>query len=190
MAGFLLLVAGQALAVQNHLLIISGIAGDEEFRQQFADMSLSLYRSASDAGITKNNIIMLSAQPQARTPGAHQVSDRQTIHNTLMEINARAQPDDRIFVVLIGHGNPRGDSAVFNLPGPDLSAGELAEALEVFEDQALTIINTACQRAIYQGPDPGKSNNHYRDIKRPGIQRADFWRAIYFRVRKTRGGPG
>ena len=60
-----------------------------------------------------------------------------------MEINARAQPDDRIFVVLIGHGNSRGDSAVFNLPGPDISAGELAEALEVFEDQALTIINTA-----------------------------------------------
>ena len=142
-AGFLLLVGGQALALQNHLLIISGIAGDEEYRQQFSDMSLSLYQSASNAGLAKNNIVMLTAKPLAAAPVAHRVSDRQTIHRALVEINARARPDDRIIVVLIGHGNPRGDSAVFNLPGPDLSAGELAEALEVFEDQALIIINTA-----------------------------------------------
>ena len=143
MAGFLLLVSGQALAVQNHQLIISGIAGDEEYRQQFSEMSLSLYRSAGKVGIAINNILMLTAQPLAGVAGAHRVSDRQTIHKALAEINARARPDDRVFVVLIGHGNPRGDSAVFNLPGPDISAGELAEALEVFEDQALIIINTA-----------------------------------------------
>ena len=142
-SGLLLLVGGQALAVQNHLLVISGIAGEEEYRQQFSDMSLSLYRSASNAGISNDNIIMLSAQPQAGMSEAHRVSDRESIHRALMEINARARPDDRIFLVLIGHGNPRGDSAVFNLPGPDISAGELAEALEVFEDQTLTIINTA-----------------------------------------------
>jgi hypothetical protein len=143
MTGFLLLVAGQSHAVQNHLLIISGIAGEEEYRQQFVEMSLSLYRSASEAGITNNNIVMLTAQPVAGESEQHRVSDRQSIHKALMEINVRAQPDDRIFVVLIGHGNSRGDSAVFNLPGPDISAGELAEALEVFEDQALIIINTA-----------------------------------------------
>ena len=143
MAGFLLLVSGQALAVQNHLLIISGIAGDEEYRQQFSEMSLSLYRSAGKVGIEKDNIIMLTAQPLAGVPGAHRVSDRQTILEALAEINVGARPDDRVFVVLIGHGNPRGDSAVFNIPGPDISAGELAEALEVFEDQALIIINTA-----------------------------------------------
>lgn len=143
MTFFLLLVARQALAVQNHLLIISGIAGDEEYRQQFSEMSMSLYQSATNADITKNNIIMLTAQPLEGAPQGHRISNKQTIQQALMEIKTKAQPDDRIFVVLIGHGNPRGDSAVFNLPGPDLTAWELAEALKVFEDQALIIINTA-----------------------------------------------
>ena len=143
MAGFLLLVAQQALAVQHHLLIISGIGGDEEYRRQFSEMSLSLYQSATNADIAKNNIILLAAQPLEGAPEAHRISNKQTIHQALMEIKTKAQPDDRIFVVLIGHGNPRGDSAVFNLPGPDLTAWELAEALKVFEDQALIIINTA-----------------------------------------------
>jgi len=143
MAGLLLLFSGQVLALQNHLLIISGIAGDEEFRQQFSDMSLSLYRSANKIGIADSNIVLLTEQPLVEAPGAHRVSDRQTIQKALTEINTKAQPDDRIFVVLIGHGNPRGDSAVFNLPGPDISASEFAEALDIFDDQALIIINTA-----------------------------------------------
>ena len=45
--------------------------------------------------------------------------------------------------MFFGHGNPRGDSAVVNLPGPDLSAGDLAEMLQGFEQQVLVIVNTA-----------------------------------------------
>ncbi len=140
MAGFLLLASGQALAVKNHLLIISGIAGDESYRQQFSRLSLSLYQSAIKVGITTDNIHMLSPQPLQQ---AHQISNKQTIRRALIEINARSQSEDRVFVVLIGHGNPRGDSAVFNLPGPDITAQELAEALEIFQHKTSIIINTA-----------------------------------------------
>ena len=86
MAGFLLLVAQQALAVQHHLLIISGIGGDEEYRRQFSEMSLSLYQSSTNADIAKNNIIMLTAQPLEGAPQRHRISNKQTIHQALMEI--------------------------------------------------------------------------------------------------------
>ena len=61
----------------------------------------------------------------------------------LAEIDARAQPDDRVFVVLIGHGNPREGDAAFNLPGPDITATELAAALDALNDRHLVIVNTA-----------------------------------------------
>ena len=104
---------------------------------------MSLMQSAIEAGIDKKNIILLSAQPAAETPANHRLSDKATINQALLEINAKARADDRIFVVLIGHGNPRGGSAVFNLPGPDISAEELAQALAVFENQLTIVINTA-----------------------------------------------
>ncbi len=45
--------------------------------------------------------------------------------------------------MLIGHGNARGDSAVFNLPGPDIEAAEFDAALAALPTQTLTLVNTA-----------------------------------------------
>lgn len=142
-ASLLLLPALPAQALQHHLLIISGIGGLEAYRQQFARASTSLMQSAIKAGIDKNNIIVLSAEPSAGSASSQRLADKATINQALQEISTRAGNDDRIFVVLIGHGNPRGDSAVFNLPGPDISAEELAAAVAVLDDRATIIINTA-----------------------------------------------
>lgn len=142
-ACLLLLLATPVQAAQHHLLIISGLGGSESYRQQFARTATSLMQSALRAGIDKNNIILLTAQALAETPASHRLSDKATINQALLEINAKAAVEDRIFVVLIGHGNPRGDSAVFNLPGPDISAEELAAALAVLGDRSTIIINTA-----------------------------------------------
>ena len=118
-----------AQAAQHHLLIISGIGGIDAYRELFADRSTRLYESAIKAGVDKDNIILLSATPIPDSPAQHRTSDKPTILQALREIGARAQVDDRVFVVLIGHGNPRGDGAAFNLPGPDISATELANPL-------------------------------------------------------------
>jgi hypothetical protein len=48
-----------------------------------------------------------------------------------------------VFVVLIGHGNPREGDAAFNLPGPDITATELAAALDALSGRQLVIVNTA-----------------------------------------------
>jgi len=139
----LLLLATPAYAVQNHLLIVSGIGGIESYNKQFARAASSLKQSALAAGIAEQNIILLSAQPAADESPGHRPSDRATIEQALGEISARAADQDRVFVVLIGHGNPRGDSAVFNLPGPDISADGLAAALDVLGERTILIINTA-----------------------------------------------
>ena len=142
-AVLLLLLAQRADAAQHHLLIIGGIGGMDEFRQQFAQRTASLYQSALGADIDANNIVLLSAQPLPQLGRSTRSSDKATVLQAIGEISARVDPGDLVFVVMIGHGNPRGDSAVFNLPGPDISAAELAGALAEFGDQTLVIINTA-----------------------------------------------
>jgi hypothetical protein len=130
-------------ASQHYLLIISGIGGTDDYREIFAGRSTRLYESAIKAGIDENNITLLSeaALPDRSRP--HRISDRSTILQALQEIGARVQVEDRVFIILIGHGNPRGDSAAFNLPGPDISAAEFAEALTVLANQLVVIVNTA-----------------------------------------------
>jgi len=132
-----------AQAAQHHLLIIGGIGGIDDYSELFADRSTRLYESAIKAGIDKNNIILLSETPMPDSPARHRISNKPTILQALREIGARAQVDDRVFVVLIGHGNPRGDDAAFNLPGPDISATELAAALDGLANQLVVIVNTA-----------------------------------------------
>lgn len=139
----LLLLAAPVHAVQNHLLIVSGIGGIESYNQQFARAASSLKQSALAAGIDRENIILLSARPAADEDPGHRLSEKATIAQVLREIDTRAAAEDRVFVVLIGHGNARGDSAVFNLPGPDISAEDLAVALDVLGDRTTIIINTA-----------------------------------------------
>ena len=132
-----------AQAAQNHLLIIGGIGGTDAFRELFADRAARIYQSAIGAGIDERNITLLSETALPNTSQPHRLSDKPRILQALREIGARAQVDDRVFVILIGHGNPRGDGAAFNLPGPDISAAEFAEALAGLENQLLVIVNTA-----------------------------------------------
>jgi len=140
---FCLLATPLVQAAQHHLLIISGIGGTDDYREVFADRATRLYESAVKAGIDAGNIILLSETDLPDISRSQRISDKPTILQALREIDARAQVDDRVFVVLIGHGNARGDSATFNLPGPDISAAELATALTGLQNQLVIIVNTA-----------------------------------------------
>ena len=138
-----LCVAPIVQAAQHHLLVVSGIGGIDAYRELFARRTTQLYESAIAAGIDAGNITLLSETPLADTPRPHRASDKSTFLQALQEIGARAQPGDRVFVILIGHGNPRGDGAAFNLPGPDISATELAAALAGLDEQLVVVVNTA-----------------------------------------------
>jgi hypothetical protein len=150
-ASLLLLLSPSAQALQHHLLIVSGIGGTDEYSGLFAARATSLYQAAIDAGLQRDRILLLSAQPLPELPGVRREADKTVLLQAVGEIGARADPGDRIFVILIGHGNSRGDGAVFNLPGPDISAAELGAAFEEFGQQTLIIVNTASASGPFIG---------------------------------------
>ena len=143
---FLLLwfaLAPIAQASQHHLLIVSGIGGIDAYRDLFVRRAASLYQSALDAGIAADNITVLSATPMDNEIIAHRLSEKTELLAALEEMRARSADGDRLFIVLIGHGNPRNDGAAFNLPGPDISASELAGALDAIDNREIVVVNTA-----------------------------------------------
>ena len=140
-----------AQAAQHHLLVVAGIGGTDAYRHQFAAQSARLYRAALAAGLDRGNVSLLGEDELPDEDLPWQRSGKPQLLDALGEIGARAKPGDRVFVVLIGHGNPRGDDAAFNLPGPDITGAELAAALESFAEQQVVVVNTASASGPFVG---------------------------------------
>ena len=129
---------------QTHLLIVAGIGGEPAYRDAFRTAALDMASAATGRfGIPDSNVIVLTEDP-SRAPGRIAArSTREEIARALQRISTRARPDDQLVIMLIGHGGGQDDSPRFNLPGPDLSASELAAALAPFTGRPIAIINTA-----------------------------------------------
>ncbi len=149
----LLCAAPLAQATQHHLLIVTGLGGTEDYRHQFSGAAIRLHEAALAAELDAANIELLLADPlPTDVEIEYRYSDKATLLATIEAIGARAEPGDRVFMVLIGHGNPRGDGAAFNLAGPDITATELAAALTGLGDLPLVLVNAASSSGPFIKP--------------------------------------
>jgi hypothetical protein len=103
---------------QRTLVLIIGAAGEPEYGEQFA-ASAELWKRAATNGGFKIAVVGESTNAE---------NDRAQLLGVLT--NEVARPADELWLVFIGHGTFDGRAAKFNLRGPDISAGELADALK------------------------------------------------------------
>ncbi|MDX1656499.1 MAG: hypothetical protein R3310_14925, partial [Candidatus Competibacteraceae bacterium] len=144
----LLLLALPALALpvipQGYLLVVGGIGGEDYYRQLFHRRALTLLDVArQQLGVPEQNITYLAETPEDDPAIIDGPSRKERVLAALARLAQRSSPNDRILVVLIGHGTFGPGGILFNLPGPDLSAGELAVALKALAGRQLAVINTA-----------------------------------------------
>src|SRR5216117_4516543 len=105
---------------QTHLLVITGVPGDEEHAQQFQKWATSFIDAAKKKeSVPDANITYLAGKQSAREHVAQAFTD----------VAARARPNDAVVVLLLGHGSFDGTRGAFNLPGPDLTVAEWAALL-------------------------------------------------------------
>ncbi len=144
------LLASQSLAGQDtHLLVVVGIGGDPEYAEQFLEWGTTLRSAAmTEYGLPAERAILLGEDPDA-SADVTGTSRREGIESELAGLATRAQPDDRVLVVLIGHGSFRGAAATFNLPGPDLPASELGDLLDALPTSNVALVNTASASGPY-----------------------------------------
>jgi hypothetical protein len=127
-------------AQQTHLLVITGVPGDEEHAAQFKKWATSFI----DAAKTKD------AVPDA---GITYLADRQAtregVQKAFADLAARVKPGDAVFVLLLGHGSFNGTQAAFNLPGPDLTVEEWAKLLGKLPAQRVAFVDTTSSSGAF-----------------------------------------
>jgi hypothetical protein len=97
---------------------VAGLGGEPDFDQHFSTWAKEidkLVKSGSDAHVDT------FYGPEAT---------RAHVQGAFARIAKEAKPDDALVVMLIGHGSFDGVDYKINLPGPDLSAAELAALLD------------------------------------------------------------
>jgi hypothetical protein len=124
------------------LLIVVGLAGDPEHGAQFQKWGTALADASAKVGVAPDRLVFLadSKEPGPRVSGR---STREEIDKALTAFAKTAAPEDVVYVVLFGHGSFDGQTARFNLPGPDMTAADFNAQLKKLRTRNIVFVNTA-----------------------------------------------
>lgn len=147
-----------AQAAGPHLVIVGGLGGEDYYAGLFHRWTESLAAvGTQQLGIAPEQLIRLEADPSHAAHGATGVSRKENVLETVHRLAQTSEAGDVVALVLLGHGTARGNRAMFNLPGPDLSAVELASALDALADRTVVVVVAAPASAPFidrlSGPD-------------------------------------
>ena len=131
------------LGQDTHVLVITGLGGDPEFRERFTEWGGTLVSASGEKfGIPASNIIYLGEDPTA-DPRIQDRSTRENVDRAFSDLASNSKLDDVIFVVLIGHGSYTDGASRFNLPGPDLTAEDFGLHLDQLSGRRVAFVNLA-----------------------------------------------
>lgn len=138
-------------AQATHVLVVSGLGGDPEYTSRFTGWSASLLDAARKAGVPGERMRWLAEREgvHARAQGVARVA---TVGAEIARLASSSAPGDVVVIVLFGHGSARDGESRINLPGPDLSATELAAMLVPLSDRRLVVVNAASASGGFVGP--------------------------------------
>jgi hypothetical protein len=133
----LLLCIAVALPAANYYVIVSGLGGTPEYDTQFAKWATDLDHEFRRNG-PDTQVVMLSGN----------AATRQHVEQILSHLEGEVRPEDAFALLLIGHGTFDGTDYKMNLPGPDITAGELAALLNRIPARRQLVVNmTSCSGA-------------------------------------------
>jgi len=138
-----LTLTAQTSVAQTHVVVVSGLGGDQAHREKFHTWALAMIDAAAQRfGIPDENITYLAEQETLDAERISGKSTKENVERALTELAARLDPDEGVFILLIGHGSYQGDESRFNLPGPDMSSADFANVLDRFTAQSIVLVNT------------------------------------------------
>ncbi|MGI8744821.1 MAG: hypothetical protein ACR2NN_20070 [Bryobacteraceae bacterium] len=131
MKALLLLLATSLLQATTYYVTVAGLGGEPEYEQRFSGLAKDIDKLLKTGGPDTKVETMYGS-----------TATRAHIQTVLGQIAHEAKPTDVLVVMLIGHGGFDGVEYKINLPGPDLSAGELAGLLDKVPATRQLVVNT------------------------------------------------
>jgi hypothetical protein len=145
--GFLVVCALPARA-GVYYVTVAGLGGEPDYEQRFTGLAKDLDKLLKASG-TDAHVYTLFGEQASK---AHLTETMQTVAKD-------AKAEDDFVLILIGHGTFDGVEYKFNIPGPDISAAELAALCDHVASKRQLIVNTTSASggsiAAFQKPGRG-----------------------------------
>jgi len=143
----LTLLGGGAFVAQAqrvHVLIISGLAGEPQYRARFLEAAATLADSARTRwGVADSSLIVLGEDPAQDPKHIKGKATKEEVQQAFVRLSQRVAPGDIVLVFLNGHGAGEGPMSRVNLPGPDPTASDFAAWVSGFTRQTVVFVNAA-----------------------------------------------
>jgi hypothetical protein len=124
-----------ALALQSRAAVyyvtVAGLGGEPDYEQRFTAAAQDLDKVFKTGGSTAHVYTLTGKQATASQ-----------LRQTLDVVAREAKADDDFVLILIGHGSFDGVEYKFNLPGPDVTAGEIAAMCNRIQARRQLIVDT------------------------------------------------
>ncbi len=141
-----MLAAGMLAALPQEpspwLLVICGVGGDAEHREDFDGRAQALMTAATSRyGVGSSRVIYLAERPDD-VQRATARADAAGIRGAFENIAAGSAQGDLVLVVLLGHGSAQEPAGRFNILGPDLGPADFEGYLGILEGRRIGFVNT------------------------------------------------
>ena len=134
--------AAVRLCAQTHVVIVSGLGGEQKYSTEFSAEASGLAAALHDRfGVPDSNIVWFGEDSVSRAPRFRGQSTKVNVERAIMAIAAKAEPSSQFVLVLIGHGAGEGADTRISIPGPDVDATDIARLLAAFPTQRVALIN-------------------------------------------------
>ncbi len=131
-------------AQQTHVLIVTGLAGEPQYKASFQEAAATLAAAAHGKwGVADSSLIVLADDPSVDPTHIRGRSTRDEVMRSFTALSRRVAPGDVLLVFLNGHGAGEGPGSRVNLPGPDPTAADFAVWLAGFSRQTVVFVNAA-----------------------------------------------
>jgi hypothetical protein len=128
----LFIVACAGLRAETFYFTVAGLGGEPEYDARFSGWAKDVDK------------LLHQVEPQAKIKTLYGPdATRANVEAYLHDLAKEAKPDDSVILMLIGHGSFDEFDYKFNLPGPDLSATDLAGLLDKIPAHQLIVNMTS-----------------------------------------------
>ena len=141
---------------RTHVLIVSGVGGDSARSERFTRLALEASAALRTRFNVEDSLITVLAERTARDPRMiRDRSTREAVQAAIERIAARAQPNERVVFLFIGHGSAQSGRPQLALVGPDLGAADLAAMLAPIKATTLAVVLAASASGDFVKPLSG-----------------------------------
>ncbi len=121
-------------------VVISGLGGNAEYEEQFNQHATTIAEEARRISQNPQDVILIRGD-----------AAKKSVITALLANLPASNKADTLQMYLIGHGSVDNQQFKFNIPGPDITGEELAEALNTLPYQRqLVVVSTSASGALLE----------------------------------------